>query len=82
MAADAVIPLTSRAPCDKLYSDLLDQQSEWQDSGIKSVTAIGDCYAPATIAMAVYAGHEFARTLGQTPEQANYFRRELGLGGE
>lgn len=32
--------------------------------------------------MAVYAGHEFARTLDQTPEEASAFRRELGLGGE
>ncbi len=82
VAADAVIPLTSRAPQDTLYNELLEQQDEWNDNGIKSVTAIGDCYAPATIAMAVYAGHEFARTLEMTPEEANFFRRELGLGGE
>jgi len=82
VAADTVIPLTSRAPQDQLYTHLLEQQSDWSDAGVKSVTAIGDCYAPATIAMAVYAGHEFARTLDQTPEEASAFRRELGLGGE
>lgn len=77
-----VIPVTSRRTQDVLYTTLKTQQAEWSRHGIKSVRAIGDCYAPATIAMAVYGGHEYARTLEQTPEQANFFRRELGLGGE
>lgn len=80
--ADVVIPVTSRKACDSLYTELLAQQSQWSEHGIKSVQAIGDCNAPATIAIAVYSGHEYARTLEQTPEQAKFFRRELGLGGE
>ena len=82
IAADAVIPVTSRTANDSLYTALTGQQQTLSEHGIKTVKAIGDCYAPATIAMAVYAGHEYARTLDQTPEQANFFKRELGLGGE
>ena len=37
--------------------------AEWDaiDAGIKTVEEIGDGYAPGTIAMAVYAGHQYAR---------------------
>jgi len=80
--ADAVIPVTSRSPNDSLHTELQAQKSQWQEHGIKSVCAIGDCFVPATIAMAVYAGHEYARTLDQSPEEAHFFKRELGLGGE
>ena len=82
IAADAVIPVTSRAADDSLYTGLTEQQQALTEHGIKTVNAVGDCYAPATIAMAVYAGHEYARTLDQTPAQASFFKRELGLGGE
>ena len=82
LAADAVIPVTARRVDDSLYTSLIEQNSTLINHGIKSVKAIGDCYAPATIAIAVYAGHEYARTLDQTPEQASFFKRELGLGGE
>ena len=82
LAADAVIPVTARRVDDSLYTALIEQNSTLINHGIKSVKAIGDCYAPATIAIAVYAGHEYARTLDQTPEQASFFKRELGLGGE
>ncbi len=82
VAADVVIPLTSRRVNDELQRDLLARETVWLDAGVKSVTAVGDCHVPATIAMAVYAGHEYARNLDATPEQANLFRRELGLGGE
>jgi dimethylamine/trimethylamine dehydrogenase len=41
------------------------------------VHAIGDCYAPSTIAAAVYAGHEYARGLdGPVPGEVP-FRRQL-----
>jgi dimethylamine/trimethylamine dehydrogenase len=30
-------------------------------AGIVSITSIGDCFAPSTIAAAVYAGHRYAR---------------------
>ena len=46
-------------------------------SGLKSVRAIGDCYAPSTIAAAVYAGHEYARGLDEPPPGDVPFRRQL-----
>lgn len=82
LTADVVIPVTSRAPTNTLYSQLNDDKDKWQENGIKQVDAVGDCHIPATLAMAVYAGHEYARGLDKSPNEANYFRRELGLGGE
>ena len=51
-------------------------------AGIETVTAIGDCLAPATIAIAVHSGHEYARNLDKSPEAAAFFRREVDFGGE
>jgi dimethylamine/trimethylamine dehydrogenase len=80
--ADAVIPVTARDPDEVLYNALLDREDEWKDAGIKTVTAIGDCHAPATIAIAVHSGHEYARNLDKSAEEASFFRREVGFGGE
>ncbi|MFT5258649.1 MAG: dimethylamine/trimethylamine dehydrogenase [Saprospiraceae bacterium] len=59
----ALIPVTSRLPNDQLSTDLLDQQDQWQDAGIITVNAIGDCLAPGLIAAATYSGHEIGRAL-------------------
>ncbi|MEM7256262.1 MAG: FAD-dependent oxidoreductase [Pseudomonadota bacterium] len=80
--ADNVVPVTSRTPNDALFHSLHQRREQWADAGIKSVTAIGDCYLPATIAMAVYAGHEYARALDVSADQAQLFRREMDLGAE
>jgi dimethylamine/trimethylamine dehydrogenase len=79
---DTVIPVTARDPEDSLYNEILNRRDEWNDAGIKTVTAIGDCLAPATIAIAVHAGHEYARNLGKSSEAASFFRREVSFGGE
>ena len=79
---DTVIPVTARDPEDTLYNELLTRKDEWADAGVKTVTAIGDCLAPATIAIAVNSGHEYARNLDKSPEEAMFFRREVGFGGE
>ncbi|MEM7216641.1 MAG: FAD-dependent oxidoreductase [Pseudomonadota bacterium] len=76
VAVDRVISVTSRTSKNGLYQDLLARKEEWSDNGIKSVTAIGDCRAPGTIAMAVYAGHEFARNLEMPTNKDILFRRE------
>jgi dimethylamine/trimethylamine dehydrogenase len=73
---NTVVPVTSRISQDDLYYKVLARRQEWQDNGIKSVTRIGDCYAPGTIAMAVYAGHEFARNLDMPIDPDTPFRRE------
>jgi len=64
-AASTLVLVTSREPCDELYSDLTGPEGE---STELHVQRIGDCRQPALIAHAVYAGHKAARELGQVPE--------------
>jgi len=68
---DAVLLLTARLPVDDLCRDLLARRGEWGQ--LRSVRAIGDAFAPGTIAAAVWAGREYAETLDATAEP---FRRE------
>ncbi len=76
VSADAIVPVTSRISTDGLYNELSSRENEWQDHGIKSVTKIGDSLAPGTIAMAVYSGHQFARTLESPINKDQPFKRE------
>ena len=77
LAAAAVVMVTSRRPADGLYHALADNPEKWQAAGITSVQAIGDCDAPATIALAIYDGHRAARELDAPPENPDLpFRRE------
>lgn len=73
---DAVIPVTSRKSRDTLLQDLQEHSENFADSGIKTVEEIGDCYAPGTIAMATYAGHQYARQLDNPVCQKTQFKRE------
>ncbi len=46
------------------------------ETGLRSVTRVGDCLAPATIAAAVYDGHRYARELdGEVDPDAVPFKR-------
>ena len=45
-------------------------------AGIKSITRIGDCNAPAAIVHATYAGYRYAQELDTLPEN-RLFRHEL-----
>ena len=63
ITADTVIPISTRTPNTNVYDALIKRTVEFEDFGVKSVTHIGDCKAPGTIAMAVYAGHQYAREL-------------------
>lgn len=74
--ADAIVPVTARISEDGVYRSLIARQAEWVDHGAKSVTLIGDALAPGTIAMAVYAGHQFARELEAPTDPDMPFRRE------
>jgi dimethylamine/trimethylamine dehydrogenase len=67
----SVVLVTSRKPEDALYVDL-------KQKGAK-VTAIGDAWAPAAIAHAVYAGRRFAEEFEAKPHDVLEvpFRREL-----
>ncbi|WP_373050556.1 oxidoreductase [Thalassovita aquimarina] len=73
LACTAVVMVTMREAVDGLYHDLTADGV----SGPKSVTRIGDCLAPGTIAAAVYAGHRYARELGEPVAEGVPFRREL-----
>jgi dimethylamine/trimethylamine dehydrogenase len=75
--ADAVVMVTARLPRAELAAELLAARAGWAEAGIRSVTAIGDCLAPSTIAAAVHAGHRYARELGEPPHGDVPYRREL-----
>ena len=63
--------MTSRKADDALYRDLKGRDAQ--------VTAIGDAWAPAAIAHAVYAGRRFAEEFDLAPRDALEvpFRREM-----
>ncbi|MHC9291594.1 FAD-dependent oxidoreductase [Mycobacterium sp. LTG2003] len=65
VSADSVVIVTARLPYDGLYQELLSRESEWADAGLLSVRAIGDVWAPATIAAAVWSGHRYAEELDE-----------------
>ncbi|MEM9421144.1 MAG: hypothetical protein AAF986_01340 [Pseudomonadota bacterium] len=69
--ADWVIMVTMGSPNDKLYTELMSRSAEWKDSGIQSVTAIGDCVAPGPIAQAVHDGHRYARDFARDDGRLN-----------
>jgi dimethylamine/trimethylamine dehydrogenase len=76
--ADAVVLVTARLPDDGLYTELLARKPEWKQAGISSVYAIGDAWAPATIAAAVWAGRRYAEELdAPKPGEPVPFRREM-----
>ncbi len=75
-AVKSVVPVTSRTSDDALYRDLMARKAEWAAHGVKSVTLVGDALAPGTIAMAVHAGHEYARNLDMPVDRDMPFRRE------
>jgi len=67
----SVVLVTSRKPDDALYLDL-------KQKGAKA-SAIGDAWAPAAIAHAVYAGRRFAEEFEANPRDVLEvpFRREM-----
>jgi dimethylamine/trimethylamine dehydrogenase len=75
-----VVLVTSRAPDNALHLELTADPDLLTGSGIESVTAIGACFCPSTIAAAVHDGHRVAREMDAPPENADMpFRREIIL---
>ena len=70
--------VTARLPQEALYRSLLDRRGDWAAAGLVSVTAIGDAWAPSTIAAAVHAGRRYAEDFeeARSPD-AMPFRREV-----
>jgi len=76
-ACASVVMVSARLPKKGLYEELVADQAALDAAGIKSVTRIGDCLAPGTIAAAVYSGHRYARELDQPAHDGLDFKREL-----
>ena len=76
VSAFSIVAVTSRLPNDAL-AEALDAPDAVAAAGIASVTSIGDCWAPSTIAAAVYAGHRYAREFDWPQSDAVGFTREL-----
>ena len=63
VAARSLVLVTARLPSDSLYDELMADSDALAEAGVQSVTRIGDCLAPSSIAAAVHDGHRFARDL-------------------
>jgi dimethylamine/trimethylamine dehydrogenase len=74
---DAVVMVTSRTPNDQLVLDLERRSADWDDAGLRSVTAIGDLWVPGTIAGAVWSGHRYGRELDQPVETTVALREHV-----
>jgi dimethylamine/trimethylamine dehydrogenase len=56
---------------------LLARRGEWEDAGVLSVRAVGDAWAPGTIASAVWDGRRYAEELDAPSGAELPFRREV-----
>ncbi|MCJ8298880.1 MAG: NAD(P)-binding protein [Pseudomonadales bacterium] len=63
LAVAAVVMVSQRRANDSLYHEILQTVNGQADSLPFSLKRIGDCEAPAIIAAAVYAGHQYAQEL-------------------
>ena len=75
-SADAVVMVTARLPDDGLFHELEARRAEWAAHGIRSVSRIGDAWAPGTIAAAVWSGRRYAEEFDAGPGDAKGFSRE------
>ena len=77
VTAGSVVMVTSRQPDNQVYLALRENPEKLASAGIRSVSAIGDCNNPSTIATAIYEGHRVARELDAAPVDPDMpFRRE------
>ena len=78
LPVDGVVMVTARLPEDGLYHEVVRTLDDSSDTGIRTLSRIGDCQAPGIIATAVYEGHRYARELGTDADPGDVpFRREL-----
>jgi dimethylamine/trimethylamine dehydrogenase len=76
-STDAVVLVTARLPNDQLSNELKARRDEWAGAGLRSVKAIGDCWAPATIAAAVWDGRRYAEELNEDVDRDDPLPREV-----
>lgn len=74
--AAAIVMVTQRTPNDALYRDLLLSVNDDIEALPFTLKRIGDCEAPAIVAAATYAGHRYARELGEPPFDAENLRHD------
>ena len=74
--ADAVVMVTARLPRDELFLQLDERRELGQ---LQTVRGVGDCWAPATIAAAVWSGRRAAEEFDAParPNDEVPFRREV-----
>ncbi|MFP6742441.1 MAG: FAD-dependent oxidoreductase, partial [Alphaproteobacteria bacterium] len=74
--AASLVMVTARIPDDGLYYALKSDAAALAAAGIKSVTRVGDCLAPGSIAAAVHGGHGYAQGLDEAAPGEVPFKRE------
>jgi dimethylamine/trimethylamine dehydrogenase len=70
---DTMVLVTGRLPVESLHEEL--SREDAAATGIRTIVRIGDCFAPSSIADAVFNGHRCARELGE-PVSSSPVRRE------
>lgn len=61
----SVVLITSRLGNEELYTELVGPD-EIVPNNLRSLTRIGDCLSPSTLAQTIYSGHRFARELEES----------------
>ncbi len=76
LEADAVVMVTARLPRDELLLDLTARQEVGE---LATVRGVGDCWAPSTIAAAVWSGRRAAEEFDDPPQSNDevLFKREV-----
>jgi dimethylamine/trimethylamine dehydrogenase len=77
LACDSLVLVTERIANDALYRSLRADPAACQVAGLETLRAIGDGYAPGTIAAAVYQGHLAAREFQAGDRSQDIFAREI-----
>ena len=72
----SLVLVTARDPVLGLHEALTAAEPRWAAAGIRSVTRIGDCLAPALTADAVFSGHRYAQELDADVDPDRPFARE------
>jgi dimethylamine/trimethylamine dehydrogenase len=80
IACASLVTVTARLPEDALFQALETRRSEWAGAGVLSIDVIGDAQAPGAIVHAVYAGHRYARELGEPRADVPFRRRVATIG--
>lgn len=79
--ACSLVTVTARLPDNALLKNLMARRAEWDETGIRSVTAIGDALAPGTIAAAIWSGRRYAEDFDEArgPVASDMRREVTGL---